>query len=172
MEDDNEMEDGGLLIDEDFNNDENDEVEVIKLEEARSSDEEHIFPFTFNKVNNDQGKLIEGRIYVIDVEPPENYQLAVRLGLLTHITSEDELNFTLVDNQKIHPRSNVGQLLKTGTDLLYDYRRKLFIEHKHTLSLSQVSCVVENLRYQDQISTRIFEEDYNDFIFDFDDMSE
>ena len=72
----------------------------------------------FVKIDNDEEKLIEGRIYVIDVEPPEKYQLSVRLGLLTNKSADDGLKFTLVDNQKINPRNNVGCLLKTGTFLL------------------------------------------------------
>ena len=99
-------------------NDAEDEVEIIKLEEVRSSDEDHIDPFEFVKIDNNQDKVIEGRIYVIDVDPPEDYQLIVRLGLLTNRSSEDGLKFTLVDNQKIHPRSNVGRLLKTGISSL------------------------------------------------------
>ena len=98
----------------------NNEEETIKEEECDneiivSSEEEHIPIMNFVKVDFDS--LIEGRIYVIETEKPENYELCVVLGLLMKITSAEELKFTLVDNQQIGS-NKVGKILKTGTGIL------------------------------------------------------
>lgn len=113
----------------------NNEKDTNKEEECDneiviSSEEEHIPMMNFVKVDIDS--LIEGRIYVIETEKPENYELCVVLGLLIKITSAEELKFMLVDNQQIGS-NKVGKLLKTGTGMFFQISNtyNLLIQSSH-----------------------------------------